>query len=191
MQEIGDIFKESISYVDTKRDRDVLKALFAQATSASFVAKLQGVSNKTSIINAKDELRDHISRYRDIISSSHVVRNDMTNEQQACLTKRIIKTRKRKEIKLPEKYDARGRMLKYEQFPEMCRIMEGIFEGGSADGCTGGGLESHPRLITSTRYRSVDNVIFMRQARNIFCFPVHLLISQSPYRLAIIMQKTI
>ena len=87
MMAIGDIFKESISYVDTKRDRDILKALFAQATSASFVAKLQGVSNKCSIINARDELRENINSYRDIISSSQVVRNDMTNDQQLRLTK--------------------------------------------------------------------------------------------------------
>ncbi len=31
-----------------------MKALFAQATSASFVAKLQGMSNKSSIMNATD-----------------------------------------------------------------------------------------------------------------------------------------
>ena len=62
LKEIGDIFKQSLSYVDTKRDRDVLKALFSQATSASFVAKLQGVSNKTSIMNARDELRENVNR---------------------------------------------------------------------------------------------------------------------------------
>jgi hypothetical protein len=39
-----------------------LKALFSQATSASFVAKLQGVSNKTSIMNARDELRENVNR---------------------------------------------------------------------------------------------------------------------------------
>ena len=181
MTAIGDIFKESINYVDTKRDRDVLKALFAQATSASFVAKLQGVSNKSSIMNATDELRGNINSYRDIISSSQIVRNDMTSEQQHRLTKRIIQKRKQTEIKLPDKYDARGRMLKVEQFPEMCRIMEGIFDGGSMDECTGGGLESHPRLITSTRYKSMDNVIFMRQARNILltCAPPNFTISLS------------
>ncbi len=181
MTAIGDIFKESINYVDTKRDRDVLKALFAQATSASFVAKLQGVSNKSSIMNATDELRGNINSYRDIISSSQIVRNDMTSEQQHSLTKRIIQKRKQTEIKFPDKYDARGRMLKHEQFPEMCRIMEGIFDGGSMDKCTGGGLESHPRLITSTCYKSMDNVIFMRQARNILltCAPPNFTISLS------------
>ena len=35
-------------------------------------------------------------------------------------------------------------MLKYDQFPEMPRLIEGIFEGGSVDRGCGGGLESHP-----------------------------------------------
>ena len=43
---IGDIFQECIHYIDIKRDKDVLKGLFAKAMSASFVTKLQGVSNK-------------------------------------------------------------------------------------------------------------------------------------------------
>ena len=53
---IGDIFQDSLAYVDTKKSRDVLKALLAQATSTKFVAKLQGITNKASIINARDEL---------------------------------------------------------------------------------------------------------------------------------------
>lgn len=35
------------------------------------------------------------------------------------------------------------------------------------DHYTGGGLESYPRLTTFTRYRSVDNVTSMHQARKI------------------------
>jgi 4-hydroxyphenylpyruvate dioxygenase-like putative hemolysin len=110
MTEIGDIFKQSLCYIDTKRDRDIVKVLFAQATSASFVAKLQGVSNKTSIMNARDELRENINRYSDIIETSKLVRNDI-NEQQNRLTKRVIEKRKQKEIRLPEQYDSRGQYI--------------------------------------------------------------------------------
>ena len=72
-------------------------------------------------------------------------------------------------------------MLKYDQFPEMPRIIEGIFEGGLIDRGCGGGLESHPRLITSTHYKSIDNVIFMHQARKILlsCAPPGSTISLS------------
>ena len=38
----------------------------------------------------------------DIIKTSGVVRNDMTNQQQSHLTKRVVEKRKQKEIKLPE-----------------------------------------------------------------------------------------
>ncbi len=105
----------------------------------------------------------------------------MTHEQQSRLTKRIIAKRKQNELKLPDRYDNRGRGLKYEQFPEMSRIIESIFEGGSLDEYTGGGLESHPHLTTSTRYRSVDNVTFMHQARKILlsCAPPNFNISLS------------
>ena len=183
LKEIGDIFKQSLNFLDTKRDRDVLKGLFSQATSASFVARLQNVSNKCSIMNARDQLREDITRYEDIIKTSRVVRNDMTNAQQSRLTKRIVEKRKQKEVKLPEQYDNRGRMLKYDQFPEMPRIIEGIFEGGSIDRGCDGGLESHPRLITSTRYKSIDNVIFMHQARKILrsCAPPGFTISLSSW----------
>ena len=73
-------------------------------------------------------------------------------------------------------------MLNYDQFPEMPRIIEGIFEGGSIDRGCGGGLESHPRLIiTSTRYKFIDNVVFMHQARKILlsCAPSGFTISLS------------
>ena len=102
LKEIGNTFKQSLNFLDTKRDRDVLKALFLHATSASFVARLQNVSNKCSIVNARDQLREDITRYEDIIKTSRVVRNDMTNAQQSRLTKRIVEKRKQKEVKLPE-----------------------------------------------------------------------------------------
>lgn len=164
---IGDIFKDSLAYVDSKKARDVLKGLFAQATSTKFVTKLQGIKNKTSIMNARDELGSKINEFKDIQKTSGVVRNDMTNEQQRRLTKRIIEYHKRKETKLSKQFDGRGRKLKVEEFPELPKILEKVFENGSADDKRGGGLESHPRLITTTLYRAPDNLTFMRQAREI------------------------
>jgi hypothetical protein len=178
---IGDIFQDSLAYVDTKKARDVLKALFAQATSTKFVTKLQGITNKTSTMNARDELRTKINQFQDIQKTSGVVRNDMTNEQQRRLTKRIVENRKKNEAKLQQKFDQRGRKLKVEEFPEMSKIIENVFETGSTDDKRGGGLESHPRLITTTRYRTPDNVTFMRQAREIVlaCAPSNFTVSLS------------
>ena len=187
---IGDIFKDSLVYVDTKKARNVLKALFAQATSTKFVTKLQGITNKTSIMNARDELRSNINQFQDIQTTSGVVRNDMTNEQQRRLTKRIIEHHKKKETKLSQKYDGRGRKLKVEEFPEFSKILEIVFESGSADSNRGGGLESHPRLITTTRYRSPDNLTFMSQAREVI-LTCACQILPSPCHRVIIIQKII
>ena len=88
---------------------------------------------------------------------------------------------KKKEAKLPQQFDKRGRKLKVEEFPEMSKIIESVFESGSTDDKLGGGLESHPRLITTTRYRTPDNLTFMRQARKILleCAPPNFTVSLS------------
>ena len=105
----------------------------------------------------------------------------MTNEQQRHLTRRIIELRKKEEVRLPAKFDGRGQKLKVEEFPEMTKIIQNVFDNGSAENKGGGGLESHPRLITETRYRSLDNLTFMRQAREIIlqCAPPNFTVSLS------------
>jgi hypothetical protein len=37
---IGDLFNTALRFVDTKKDQDLIKGLFATATSTNFVAKL-------------------------------------------------------------------------------------------------------------------------------------------------------
>lgn len=149
--------------VDTKRDRDLLKGLFAAATSTKFVAKLSGVQNKNSIMASKNELAGDLLQYRNIEFASQVVRNDTTNEHQRRLTKRIIAARKSKEFK--SSYDNRGRPLLADEFPELGLVLQSIFEGGESG--IGGGIESHPRLTTEIMFRSRDNNLYMWQAREI------------------------
>lgn len=74
-EKIGDLFKDSLKYVDTKWDmyRDLLKGLFAQVTSASFVTKLQGVANKTAIMNVTDDIKENVRHYTDIATTFSVV----------------------------------------------------------------------------------------------------------------------
>lgn len=52
-----------------------------------------------------------------------------------------------------------------ELFPELKMVLEEIFNYGT-EGMMGG-LESHPRLTTDVMYRSRDNNLFMRNAREI------------------------
>ena len=160
---IGDLFSHALKFADTKKDRDLIKGLFATATSTNFVAKLSNVKNKTAIAASKHELEGNLFEYEDIERTSRTVRNDMTNEQQRRLHKRIVVSRKNKEFR--KKFDARGRLLKAEMFPELAHTLESIFVSGDKD--IGGGLESHSRLTTDILYRSNDNNLFMRQAREI------------------------
>ena len=161
--EIGDLFTKALNFADTKKDRDLIKGLFATATSTTFVAKLSNVKNKSAIMACKNELEGNLLRFQDIETTSRTVRNDMTNEQQRRLHKRTIALRKQKEFK--KRYDSRGRQLKADEFSELGHVLECIFTAGDKN--IEGGLESHSRLTTETMYRSADNNLFMRQARDI------------------------
>lgn len=159
------IYNNSLKFMDTKRDRDILKGLFAKATSVNFTAKLQGTQNKTAIMNSRDELCGNLNTFAEIERTSMIVNNSMTNEQQRLLTKRIVAKRKEKEMKL--KIDSRGCMLKCEQWPELAKTLEYIFNAQDVNERGGGGLEAHPRLKNDILFRSKDNNTFMWQAHKI------------------------
>ena len=46
------IFQSSLEYMDTHRDRQVVKALFAELTSVKFTAKLQGLQSREGTVAA-------------------------------------------------------------------------------------------------------------------------------------------
>ena len=158
------VFKSMLQYVDTHRDKQVLKALIAEVSDIAFTAKLQGIQSRSGTRNAKQNVRNNLEKYQAIRTTSQIVRNDMTNRQQRQLTERIISTTKLKELRTIA--PGRGRKLKYEKFPEMAAILEYAFgECDTKEG--GGGLEAHPRLTNETMYRTSDNVTSMRKAREI------------------------
>ena len=162
MDKLGELFHTSLKFMDTKKDRDTLKALMAHATSASFVTKLQGIKNRTAIMHCKAQLATNLNIYRQIEITSLTARNDMTNVQQHCLHRRTVNRRKQAEFKT--RHEKRGRMLKSEQFPELTTVMEFVFdELDRSEG--GGGLEAHPRLTTDTLFLPADSCTFMKHAR--------------------------
>ena len=88
----------------------------------------------------------------------------MTNEQQRKLAIRIANKRKLKEIL--HIAPGRGRRLKCEENPMLVPLLEYAFmEADVIEG--GGGVQSHPRLIDDTLYRTPDNVTNMKQARQL------------------------
>ena len=60
---IGTLMKSAVRFTDTKKDRDLIKGLFASATSIKFVAKMLDVTNRNSIRSAKDELEFKLSKF--------------------------------------------------------------------------------------------------------------------------------
>ena len=160
---VSDLLQTVIRFADTKQIAGLIKALFAKATSIKHVAKMQKVQNCSSIRVAEQQLCQKLHEFKNLELTSQVVRNDLTNEQKRRLTKRIISQRKHKLFKL--QFETRGRNLKADIFPELKFVLEQIFSHGS-NGLLGG-LESHPRLTTDILYRSRDNTLFMREAREI------------------------
>ena len=162
---IGGCFNEALQYMDSKRDRDTVIALMERLTSVNFVAKkLRNVQNKKAVQGCRDAFTENLRRFRDIKETSRVMRNDMTNEQQRTLTLRIANKRKLKEILHASK--GRGRTFKCEENPMLVPLLEYAFlEGDIERG--GGGLQSHPRLIEDTLYRTPQNNTDMKRAREL------------------------
>ena len=124
--DIGDIFNSALEMTDSKKDKDILKGLFSQATSSKFVAKLMGIKNKSAISQCKNQIRHKIDVYNSLKMRSRVVRNDMTNAQQYRLSKCILTKTFLLQNKL--KYENRGRLLKADVFPELGAVIESIFQ---------------------------------------------------------------
>ena len=158
------LIKPSLEYMDTHRDRQVLKALLAELTSVKFSSFLQGIKSRQGTAKAKNDFKTNLKKFSSVKESSQIVRNDMTNIQQYRLTQRIISTRKRKEIRTIA--EGRGRKLKCDVFPELKIALQYAFgELDIQEG--GGGLESHPRLTTDTLYRGTGNATTMPKARQL------------------------
>ena len=106
---IGHLFNDALAFADTKKDRDMIKALFAKATSVRFVTDLMKIKSKSSIMACQDEFEGNLTKFDELQKTSQIVRNDMTCEQQRRLTVRIINKRKQNMFRLS--YENRGRKL--------------------------------------------------------------------------------
>ncbi|CAB4013196.1 Hypothetical predicted protein [Paramuricea clavata] len=142
---IGDDDRVICKYLDTKRDRDTLKAILTKLTSSTFMAKLANVQDKHSFQHAKDQVSMNIQLFK-----------GMKNEVDEC--RFSWRSRKREEVST---FEGRGRMLKCEKFPDLAAIMEYSFGESDHIKTGGGGLESHPRLtpfyiVLQTAIRSCE-----------------------------------
>ena len=67
-----------------------------------------------------------------------IVRSDLTCIQKYFLTKRIIKLRKLKEIKIMHVGKGRGRHMKTDEMPELPLVLEYAFGDYDTHVCSGG-----------------------------------------------------
>ena len=73
--------------------------------------------------------------------------------------------RKMKEIQIIAK--GRGRLMKATEYPGLSQILEYAFGDYDTHVCSGGGLESHPRLTDGTMYRTADNHTTMKRCKEV------------------------
>ena len=175
---LKDLYSKALKYMDSHRDRLILKGLMAELTSIRFASKLQGVKSRKGTTSARNHLFSGLQQPDEIRLTSRIVRNDLTTEQQHRVTERVmISGHKLKEIKTIGM--GRGRKLKTEQFPELPTVLLYVF-GDYNVREDGGGVEAHPRLTTGTLYRATDNVTSMKAAREIL-----LSLAPSPFKISL------
>ena len=127
---IGNFYRTALSYLDTKRDRDMLKFLLTRVTSINFMARLQGISNKKSLQNCSLTLPGKLEKCATTMNHLEEKKefvNLAPNEKRGYLRrqKELIKER---ELRHHYKSHVSGRKLKVEEFPDIAAIIEYKFE---------------------------------------------------------------
>ena len=89
-EHIKQFFPKALRYMDSHRDRRVVKALLAELTNIiSFASKVQGIQSRKGTASASKSFKSELLHYQHIRITSQVVRSDLTNVQYK-LTERII-----------------------------------------------------------------------------------------------------
>ena len=160
---VGDDFGIICEYLDSKRDRDTLKAILTKLTSSTFMAKLANVQDKRAFQRAKHQVNANIQAFKEMKKE---VEESVELKGEAGRRKKYRLLQKMKLEKLRHVFEGRGRMLKCEEFTDLAAVMEYAFgESDRIDRSGGGGLESHPRLTDTVLYRAVDSNTIMKDAR--------------------------
>ncbi len=65
------------------------------------------------------------------------------------------------------KFDSRGRKLKFEQWPDLAKTLDWIFDNQDVTERAGQGVEAHPRLKNEVLYRSKDRIPIKPSSTNV------------------------
>ena len=66
--------KTALNFLDTPRDRQVVKGLLAHITSVKFATKLQDIKSRVGMANAKSILKPNLLHYQEIRKTSQTVK---------------------------------------------------------------------------------------------------------------------
>ena len=162
---LKDCFTDALSYLDTKRDRDVMEAIVAKLSSVKSVVSLKGTKFKGSVRGHLETLQSNLYKFKDIKHQSQTVRSDMTVTQQHAHTAR--KTTEKMKNSLKTIADGKGRKLKCEELPELSKYIEFAFGEGDRVFHGGGGLQADPRLLDTKLFKAADNATVMRHVKEL------------------------
>ena len=76
--QLKSVYSAALKYLDSHRDRLILKGLMAELTSIRFTAKLEGILSRKGAISGRNHLFSGLQRYAEIRMTSQMVRSDMT-----------------------------------------------------------------------------------------------------------------
>ena len=159
---IGSNYETLMEYLDSKRDRDTLKAVLTKVTSVNLMTRLASVQDKRSFQRAKGLVGQNLELFKDMKNKLMADSGSLSDAQKK-KKNRLLQSMKLE--KLRRIFKGRGRRLKCEEFPDLAALLEFAFGEGDRVDRAGGGLESHPRLTDTVLYRAADNNTVMRQAR--------------------------
>ena len=163
-QVVGGDYDIILQYLDSKRDRDTLKAILTKLTSANFMANVANVQDRRSFQRAKDQVTLNLQLFEEMRTTvEETEESKLTGEAKRRKKYRMLQ--KMKLERLRHVFKGRGRHLKCEEFPDLAGILEFAFGEEDRVARAGGGLESHPRLIDTVLYRAADSNTIMRHAR--------------------------
>ena len=152
---IGSTYDTLLQYLDSKRDRDTVKAILTEITSAKFMGKLANVQDKRSFQYSKGTVACNLQLFEDLKSEIQVMDPLMTEEVKRKKRNRLLQSMKFEKLRI-HVFKGRGRKLKYETFPDLTGILEFAFGESDRVDRAGGGLESHRRLTDTVLYRAAD-----------------------------------
>ena len=149
---IGDSCATTMDYLDSKRDRDTLKAVLTKITSINFMANIANVQDKRTFKRSRDIVTKNLQVFEEMKREVDDLETSLSGEALRRKKYRTLQTMKLNNLR--HVFKGRGRELKCEQLPDLAAILEYAFGEADRVNRAGGGLEMAPPQ--TYRYSSIS-----------------------------------